>query len=394
MKFGHWRRDCHKLKEDQKHNRVRQIEEVVDDGGQGGSAAPSSGAAPSNVRLVTFVPVVEEHVLQQDDSCEDLTLHYGDSLVSACGSVRVLSMNRLKPKLPDTCSRKQIGEYDLTYSDDNADWTLCDSPSWSISSNDDDLPQVRAMVDSTSPVEIILDSGADVSALPKAYCNVGTAVGQHESQFIDAQGSPLHVHSTRVAKVSFGDVVFKERFIVTDVSIPILALGHLIRGGWSLQSNGKEQCLVKGSKSFKVGFKRSSLCAVGCINMISDNAVSGNDERPVVSASGSADDASAQGAGMAETRSATAVSTPLEAVTDFGSCDALKHHGPSTAKLAINAITLQPVLEYLGPGWNQISSDLFAITTTVPEYVDTTMCSAPHLMWLRTTLVKFWLAYV
>ena len=123
--------------------------------------------------------------------------------------------------------------------------------------------------------------------------------------------------------------------------------------------------------------------------MISDNAVSGNDERPVVSASGSASDAAAQGAGMAETRSATAVSTPVEAVTDFGSCDALKQHGPSTAKLVINAITLQPVLEYLGPGWNQISPDLFAITTTVPEYVDTTMCPAPHLMWLRTTLVKF-----
>ena len=34
LKFGHWRRDCHKLKDDQKHNRVRQIEEVVDDGGQ------------------------------------------------------------------------------------------------------------------------------------------------------------------------------------------------------------------------------------------------------------------------------------------------------------------------------------------------------------------------
>lgn len=43
-------------------------------------------------------------------------------------------LHRLKPKLPDTCSRNQVGEYDLTYSDDNADWTLCDSPSWSISS--------------------------------------------------------------------------------------------------------------------------------------------------------------------------------------------------------------------------------------------------------------------
>ena len=156
-------------------------------------------------------------------------------------------------------------------SDDNEDWTLCNSPTRSLSSSDDNLPQVRVMVDASTPVEIILDSGADVSALPRSYGNVGVEVGQHEVQFIDAQGSPLHVHSTRVAKVTFGDVTLKERFIVTDVSIPILALGHLVRAGWSVQSNGQEQYLMKGHKSFKVGFKRSSLCAVGSINMISNN---------------------------------------------------------------------------------------------------------------------------
>ena len=85
------------------------------------------------------------------------------------------------------------------------------------------------MVYATSPVEIILDSGADVSALSRTYGNVGVEVGQHESQFIDAQGSSLHVQSTRMAKVIFGDVVIKERFIVTDVSISILVLGHLVR---------------------------------------------------------------------------------------------------------------------------------------------------------------------
>ena len=63
----------------------------------------------------------------------------------------------------------------------------------------------------------------------------------------------------------------KELFIVTDVSIPILALGHFVRAGWSLQSNVQEQYLMKGHKSLQVGFKRSSLCAVGSINMISNN---------------------------------------------------------------------------------------------------------------------------
>ena len=261
----------------------------------------------------------------------------------------------------------------------------------SISSNDDDLPQVRAMVDSTSPVEIILDSGADVSALPRTYGNVGVEVGQHESQFIDAQGSPLHVHSTRIAKVTFGDVVLKERFIVTDVSIPILALGHLVRAGWSLQSNGKEQHLVKGSKSFKVGFKRSSLCAIGCINMIASSVVDGVDVKQSAGASGvdSTGNAAVQGARLVDFESSADVSTHVETIAVDTSKDALSDERGLTSKLAINAITLQPVLEYLKPGWNQISPDLYAITTTVPEYVDTTMCPSPYLMWLRTTLVKF-----
>ena len=130
--------------------------------------------------LSVFAPVVEEHVLQQDDLCEDLTLHDTDSSQFAHSYVRVLSMDLLKPKLPDSCSRGALDAFDLTYSDDNADWTLCNSPSWSISSNDGDLPQVRAMVDATSPVEIILDSGADISALPmqdlwQRWCGSWTA---------------------------------------------------------------------------------------------------------------------------------------------------------------------------------------------------------------------------
>ena len=39
--------------------------------------------------------------------------------------------------------------------------------------------------------------------------------------------------------------------------------------------------------------------------------------------------------------------------------------------------------------WNKISPLIFATTTTVREYVDTTLCPNDELMWLRTTLVKF-----
>ena len=59
MKFGHWRGDCNKLKEDQKHNRVRQIEEV-DTGSQSSNATTATGPTPSTVRRVSIQPVTQE----------------------------------------------------------------------------------------------------------------------------------------------------------------------------------------------------------------------------------------------------------------------------------------------------------------------------------------------
>ena len=175
MKFSHWRCDCNKLKEDQKHNRVCQIEEV-DTGSQSSNATTATGPTPSPVRLVSISPVIQEHPIVHDDSCEDLTSHYTNSEQVASQCIRVLSMGVLKPKLPDACSGQNPSTFDLTYSDDSDDWTLCNSPTWSLSSSDDNLPQVRVMVDAPTLVETILDSGADFSALPRSYGNVGVEV--------------------------------------------------------------------------------------------------------------------------------------------------------------------------------------------------------------------------
>ena len=129
MKFGHWRRDCNKFLEDQKHNRVRQIEEV-DAGSHSSNATTTTGPTTSTVRLVSISPVIQEHRIDRDDSCEDLTLHFTDSDQVASRCIRVLSMGVLKPKLPDECSGQNLSTFDLTCSDDNEDWTLCNSPTW------------------------------------------------------------------------------------------------------------------------------------------------------------------------------------------------------------------------------------------------------------------------
>ena len=247
------------------------------------------------------------------------------------------------------------------------------------------------MVDATSPGEIILDPGAEVSALPRNYGNVGTEVGQHEAQFIDAQGSPLHVHSTRVAKVPFGNVVLKERFIVTDVSIPILGLGHLVRARWSLQADGRKQFLVKGSQSLKVGFKRSSLRAVGCINMIasSDTDV-WDDKRSSVDVSGNKDDGATSGNNASTSSGASYVKfcKAVDAAEFIPADDGISKSTHGCGDLH-GKLPMQLHCNLLRPGWNKISPHLFAIATTVPEYVDTTLCPSDELMWLRTTLVKF-----
>ena len=112
--------------------------------------------------------------------------------------------------------------FDMTYSDDDNAWT-CD---------DSDVQHVRT-------VEIILDSGADGSALPLDYAAVGTShCPDQRMRFVDAQGSPLNISSTRIATVDFGDFCLKEEFIVASITSPLISLGKLMKHGWSLKELG------------------------------------------------------------------------------------------------------------------------------------------------------------
>ena len=86
--------------------------------------------------------------------------------------------------------------------------------------------------------------------------------------FVDAQGNALHVDSTRLAKVRFGDVTFKEKFIVSGVTAPLLSLGNIMCSGWSICNDGTSQWLRKDDMWIPFFFKRNSLCAKGFIQLI------------------------------------------------------------------------------------------------------------------------------
>jgi hypothetical protein len=114
--------------------------------------------------------------------------------------------------------------FDMTYSDHDDSWTFHAV---------DDLNHMRA-------VKIILDSGADGSALPLAYARAGVATTSDEKlRFVDAQGCALNISSTRLATVDFGGFSLKEEFIVASITSPLLSLGKLMKHGWSLQKIGR-----------------------------------------------------------------------------------------------------------------------------------------------------------
>jgi hypothetical protein len=79
--------------------------------------------------------------------------------------------------------------------------------------------------------------------------------------YVDAQGVPLTVQSTRLANVQFGDVTFKERFIVKDVTCPLLSLGSVLRGGCNIMHIDGTPYSVKDDMKISVMFRNNSLCS-------------------------------------------------------------------------------------------------------------------------------------
>ena len=87
--------------------------------------------------------------------------------------------------------------FDLAYNDSDANWTY-------------DLEAVdtlRIFEPIGDATHIILDSGADGSALPLAYRNVGVSSSRPGAKpcFLDAPGNPFDIQNTRLATIYIDD---------------------------------------------------------------------------------------------------------------------------------------------------------------------------------------------
>ena len=333
-KPGHWKRDCLKFQRDKRQNAVRQVEEQAQVLAQqqmplqpGTSAqAPAPGQVgqgqQAQVRRVELAPCWDASLYD-----EDLT-----GIDARGGSIRMLSCMDAAQAVakPSSLTRQDLDscscvEFDLTYSDWDCEWTL--SPELA-----DAVGHVRALPSLANDVDIILDSGADGSALPLSFSGIGIPKqGPEDLKFVDAQGSPLAVSECLTALVDLGGIRLKEDFIIASVTAPLLSLGKLLRNGWSLNTNDTGMSLTKGAKSIPVGFKRNSLCVTGSIRIVAEVSTDAN---------------------------------------------------------AVRAVTLQESLSRVDVTWTELGPECYGIRSFAPAFVDVMTAPSPNVLWYRTTLVR------
>ena len=124
------------------------------------------------------------------------------------------------------------------------------------------LNHVRAFEHVGGDMDIILDSGADGSALPLCFGEVGRAVrpGQHVV-YVDAQGDPLNIANTRKATVDCGDTSLEEEFLIASVTSPLLSLGRLMKQGWIINTDDAEDLTCGMAHRAFPSHSRETLCA-------------------------------------------------------------------------------------------------------------------------------------
>ena len=116
-------------------------------------------------------------------------------------------------------------------------------------------------------IEVILDSGADVSLVPSWLGQEGTPLRIRPSALQDAQGKKIKTEGGRMLNLTFFDQEgelcrIQEAFTVASVINPLMAIGKLFREGWELRSSEREgMCLTDGSSKIPVHIHKNSLAA-------------------------------------------------------------------------------------------------------------------------------------
>ncbi len=142
-------------------------------------------------------------------------------------------------------------------------------------SDDDAIPLVVRAAQSidggTDRVEdtfIILDSGSDVSLLPRNYVPGNVHGATHRLK--DCQGNSLGVSGTKRTEIVAKDLdsteaILRQEFLISDVTNCILSLGGLMKKGWNIKRENDNILLVSPDGTLEVPtYYRGSSLAIDC----------------------------------------------------------------------------------------------------------------------------------
>ena len=125
--------------------------------------------------------------------------------------------------------------------------------------------------------EIILDSGSDATVIPIGMISAGSPSIDQSSYLRDAQGSRIETEGVRdvsiiLSAVDGSEIVSKDKaHVSSQVDMPLISYGKLLRHGWGIVPEGCKSYLVHASGAkVELNFKQNSLLVSGVVRMISE----------------------------------------------------------------------------------------------------------------------------
>ena len=123
---------------------------------------------------------------------------------------------------------------------------------------------------------IVLDSGADISLLPKSMSSCGRASGGGKAVLEDAQKGRLRIFGKKIAQIecegSRETVIIEDDFVVASVQTPLISLGRLLQRGWRMIPGDGEAGVHLQAPDHEcqilLRFKKNSLALFGSIRRI------------------------------------------------------------------------------------------------------------------------------
>ena len=126
-------------------------------------------------------------------------------------------------------------------------------------------------------MDIILDSGSDVTLIPAHMAGLGTQVtSQPETYLRDAQRQRISTHDVRDVNFVFhatdGSLVnVKERAFFSDaIDSPLISFGKLVKAGWGIETscNGSPMLAHPSGARVELAFRNDSLTISGTVRVV------------------------------------------------------------------------------------------------------------------------------